>query len=266
MLRGRAFTTDDHETAPRVAIVNEAFARQFFGGADAIGKRVGLCSSDPCGSPPKGMMEIVGVTEDAKYADLREEKRSMLYVPFTQVEQNLQRDPGAHGWRSRRGHGDVYRELAAVDRRVAIVGMMQARDRVDASIVAETHDCEALGRLRTSRAGARRRRVIRAHCLHDDASAQGRSVYGWRSGPSVAMFDGSCCGTRSGWWSLGAAIGIPAALAGAHLLSSQLYQVGPSDPVAVSASIGALSCRGARRRLSACTACHRSRSGSRAAS
>ena len=31
VLRGRGFTDDDHETAPRVAIVNEAFARQFFG-------------------------------------------------------------------------------------------------------------------------------------------------------------------------------------------------------------------------------------------
>jgi len=40
---------------------------------------------------------------------------------------------------------------------------------------------------------------------------------------------------------IGAAIGIPAALAGAHLLSSQLYQVGPSDPVALLASLGALS-------------------------
>jgi ABC-type antimicrobial peptide transport system permease subunit len=40
---------------------------------------------------------------------------------------------------------------------------------------------------------------------------------------------------------VGAAIGTPAALAGAHLLSSQLYQVGPSDPAALLASVGALS-------------------------
>jgi ABC-type antimicrobial peptide transport system permease subunit len=39
---------------------------------------------------------------------------------------------------------------------------------------------------------------------------------------------------------LGVAIGIPVALAGARLLSSQLYHVGSSDPAAVSLSIGAL--------------------------
>ena len=41
---------------------------------------------------------------------------------------------------------------------------------------------------------------------------------------------------------VGAVLGIPAALAGARLLSKLLYQVGPSDPVAVSLSIGALAC------------------------
>ena len=75
-LRGRGFTEVDHETATKVAIVNETFGRQFFGETDAIGKQVGFCSSDPCGSP-QALMEIVGVTEDAKYVDLREEKAPM---------------------------------------------------------------------------------------------------------------------------------------------------------------------------------------------
>jgi len=44
VLRGRGFTDRDHETAPKVAVVNETFARRFFGDADPIGKRVGLCS------------------------------------------------------------------------------------------------------------------------------------------------------------------------------------------------------------------------------
>jgi putative ABC transport system permease protein len=39
----------------------------------------------------------------------------------------------------------------------------------------------------------------------------------------------------------GVAIGLPAALTGARLLSSQLYQVGPGDPLAVALSLGALS-------------------------
>ena len=41
---------------------------------------------------------------------------------------------------------------------------------------------------------------------------------------------------------LGAAIGIPAALALAQLLSGLLYQVEPSDPLVVSLSLGVLIC------------------------
>jgi len=36
VLRGRPFTDADHETAPKVAVVNDTFGRQFFGDADAI--------------------------------------------------------------------------------------------------------------------------------------------------------------------------------------------------------------------------------------
>ena len=83
-----------------------------------------------------GMMKIVGVTEDAKYVDQREERRPCRYVPFTQFEQHLGEievrtsgDPSAVA-------ATIYRELAAVDRQ--IVAMIQARDRADASIVAES--------------------------------------------------------------------------------------------------------------------------------
>jgi ABC-type antimicrobial peptide transport system permease subunit len=40
---------------------------------------------------------------------------------------------------------------------------------------------------------------------------------------------------------IGMAIGIPVALAGGRLLTTQLYQIGPSDPLAVSLGIAALS-------------------------
>jgi predicted permease len=241
VLRGRGFTNDDHETAPRVAVVNEAFGQQFFGEADPIGKRVGLCSSDPCGSPFKGMMEIVGLTEDAKYADLREEKRPMLYVPFTQFAQNLSEiqvrtvgDPSAVAT-------TIHRELAGVDGRLAIVGMIQARDRVDASIVAERLIAKlsaAFGLLALALAG------VGLYGLIAYTTTQRTGEIGIRMALGAERRDVRRLVLRDTvrLVALGAALGIPAALAAAGLLSSLLYQVGPSDPVAVSLSIGALSC------------------------
>ena len=67
VLRGRPFADTDRASTARVAIVNQTFANQFLGGADPIGRRVGLCSSVPCAGPGGGMMEIVGLVEDAKY-------------------------------------------------------------------------------------------------------------------------------------------------------------------------------------------------------
>ncbi|MGH8636882.1 MAG: ABC transporter permease, partial [Burkholderiales bacterium] len=241
VLRGRGFTNDDHEETPRVAVVSQAFARRFFGEADPVGRRVGLCSSDPCGAPAGGLMEIVGVTEDSKYTDLREEQRPMLYVPFTQTGQNLREiqvrtagDPSAAA-------ATIYRELAAVDRRVAIVGVVQARDRVAASMMAETMIAKlsaAFGLLALALAG------IGLYGLVAYMTIQRTGEIGLRMALGAERRDVRRLVLRDTvrLAALGAAIGIPAALAASRLLSNLLYQVGPSDPVAVSLSIVALSC------------------------
>jgi predicted permease len=240
VLRGRGFTDGDHETAPKVAIVNETFAQRFFGKPDPLGKRVGFCSSDPCASPARGMMEIVGVTEDTKYVDLREEKRPMLFVPFTQFERNLSEievrtagDPSAVA-------ATIYRELAAVDRRLAIVAMIQARDRLDASILAERLMAKlsaAFGLLALALAS------VGLYGLIAYVTTQRTGEIGIRMALGAQRRDVRRLVLRDTirLMALATAIGIPAALAGAQLLSSQLYQVEPSDPVAVSLSIAALS-------------------------
>lgn len=79
LTRGRLFSDfDNHPKAPKVAIINEAAARHFFGGEDPIGKRFGTtpeASSD---------IEIVGVVEDVKYNALREPPPPTMYQPYAQ--------------------------------------------------------------------------------------------------------------------------------------------------------------------------------------
>ena len=62
--RGREFTIADNETAPRTAIVNESFARQFFPGEDPLGKRIKPGLSTTEAETP--WREIVGVVSDIK--------------------------------------------------------------------------------------------------------------------------------------------------------------------------------------------------------
>ena len=78
ILRGRDLTTQDNETAPRVALVNEAFERYYFNNQDPIGKRFDR------GVDNGGEVEIVGVVKDAKATGLREQTPRTFYVPFLQ--------------------------------------------------------------------------------------------------------------------------------------------------------------------------------------
>ena len=57
ILRGRGFRPSDTADAPRVAVVNEQFAKHYWPGADAVGKRIRLDGA--AGAP----VEIVGVAQ-----------------------------------------------------------------------------------------------------------------------------------------------------------------------------------------------------------
>jgi predicted permease len=241
LLRGRGFTEDDREQASRVAVVNDAFARQFFGGADPIGRRVGLCTSEACGPSAARMMEIVGVAEDAKYSNLREDSPPILYVPFTQVAQNLHEIQV-------RTTGDVsavastlYRALADVDRRLAIVGMMTARDRVDASLATENmvaRVSSVFGLLALALA------AVGLCGLVAYITTQRTQEIGIRMALGAGRRDVRrlVLGNTVKLVALGAGLGIPAALALTRLLSGLLYQVPPYDPLVLSLSLGVLAC------------------------
>jgi predicted permease len=78
ILRGRDVSVQDNETAPKVAVVNEAFARYYFNGQDPIGRRFDR------GPNEGGEVEIIGLVKDAKATSLREQTPRTFYVPFLQ--------------------------------------------------------------------------------------------------------------------------------------------------------------------------------------
>ena len=77
LVSGRDFTQDDTKSAPRVAIVNESFARMFFPGVEAKGRHFR-------GGAAIDSVEIVGIVKDAKYMTLRETTHPTAYLPVTQ--------------------------------------------------------------------------------------------------------------------------------------------------------------------------------------
>jgi predicted permease len=77
ILRGRGFLASDSADAPRVAVVNERFAKHYWPAGDAVGKHIRLDS--PNGTP----VEIVGVAQTIKYQSM-ESPVDFVYMPLAQ--------------------------------------------------------------------------------------------------------------------------------------------------------------------------------------
>jgi putative ABC transport system permease protein len=79
LLEGRDFRVN--EADPQVTIVNQSFARQFFGSENAVGQRFKTAGS-------KTEYEVVGVTGDAVYRNIREPILPQMYVPFRSLDKD----------------------------------------------------------------------------------------------------------------------------------------------------------------------------------
>jgi putative ABC transport system permease protein len=76
LLGGRDFRPEDNQKAPRVMIVNEAFARRFFDGRDPVGHPVQVYGQ---------RFTVVGMVKDSKYHSLSEAPQPYFYMSFDQV-------------------------------------------------------------------------------------------------------------------------------------------------------------------------------------
>jgi putative ABC transport system permease protein len=83
---GRDFDPHDDLKAPKVAIVNEEFAKQIFGGQSPVGKAFRM--EGPANKPDE-LFQVVGLVRNTKYYELREDFKPIAYVPASQED-----DPG----------------------------------------------------------------------------------------------------------------------------------------------------------------------------
>jgi predicted permease len=92
LLTGRTFENTDEAGRAPVAIVNETFARRYFGSQSAIGARIEVGRIDGRWSHPSlagPAVEIIGVVADIREVSLRAEPRRTIYVPQAQASTRL---------------------------------------------------------------------------------------------------------------------------------------------------------------------------------
>jgi macrolide transport system ATP-binding/permease protein len=83
VVMGRGFTSQDRLNGLPVAVVNQEFAKQFFGKRNPIGHRFGF--SGPGHAGMDGAHEIVGVVEDTTYTSVYWKDHAMYFLPLTQL-------------------------------------------------------------------------------------------------------------------------------------------------------------------------------------
>jgi len=80
IVRGRAIDQHDLDANAHVVVVNQAMAKRFWPNGDPVGQRVHLERTDG------DEYEVIGVAEDGKYNDVREDRMPYLFLPMKSGE------------------------------------------------------------------------------------------------------------------------------------------------------------------------------------
>ena len=237
MLAGRAINEDDNENTRHVAVINEAFAKKFFGNQNPIGRHFG-----PAPVKNAGTYEIVGVVQNINYVNWG--FRAMYYKPEAQPVPFDQPDLKSDELWSQNlynivlwapGHPanifmQVKKTLAEVDPNLVIYDV-QPYSRVIQGTFDQQNMIASLSWL-FGAVGL----LLAAIGLYGVTSygvEQRRSEIGVRMalgadrGSVVAMV------LRGAFWQvgIGLGIGIPAAIGAGYLMASQLFGVTPWNPL-----------------------------------
>jgi putative ABC transport system permease protein len=227
LLAGRDFRDEDNETAPRVMIVNESFARRFFDGRDPVGHRVQIY-----GKPFK----IVGMVKDSKYFNLSEAPQPYFYMSFDQVHYGSGENGVALYVRTDRDARDLVpvlrREMSAIDPNSAGLTAMPLSDYISAawfgSRIASSF-LAVLGTISMLLAGVGLYGVMAYSVSQRTREIGIRMALGADPGGvlRIVMREGLLLAL------LGIAAGLAIALAATPQIAPLLYQVSPADPVSI---------------------------------
>jgi putative ABC transport system permease protein len=256
ILEGRDFNPQDPQAlvlngcppAPVrwMGIINESMARRFYGNESPIGRRFGFvhpgrsCCRAPGGSTAclsfggPGEIEIIGVVKDVKYTSLRGEGGPMFYLPFNQAGTGRGQMTLVV-----RTAGDpkpvvaaIQREVRALDPAMPMFEVETLADQVGASLLQE--------RLLATLASSFGFLALLLSCLGlygilSYSVARRTNEIGIRMALGADRRDLLWLVLRDALRLvlLGVLLGIPAALAAARLIASQLFGISAADPLAI---------------------------------
>ncbi len=232
LVRGRNFAFADIQGAPPVVIVNETFARRFFGAKDALGQRIVTVFN-----PEDGPREIVGILKDTHDRGLNAKTIPTVYVPYKQFVQAY----GSIVVRTDLPPGTIFpeirRRVAKIDPSVALKNFTTIRARIYKTLDEP--------RFYTVMAGACALMAVLFVTLGlygvvSYSVARRTSEIGIRmalGAPQNAILRGVLWqGLRMA--AFGIAIGLAFSLATTRILTKLLFEIKPNDPATLAVAAG----------------------------
>jgi putative ABC transport system permease protein len=214
-------------------IVNQKFARQYFGTSNPIGRRIGF-GSDPNTPTP---IEIVGVVRDSKYTDVRDEIQRQVFFPYLESSRpsgfaiylRTTRSPDTMFAVVRKAVSDIDPNLPihttrTLDRQVS---QSLSRERLVATMTA------VFGTLATALA------VVGLYGVMSYTVARRTREIGVRVAFGASTTDISWLVLREVLIisAAGVAVGLPLAWWLGRFVSAQLYGVKPGDPLTIASAV-----------------------------
>src|SRR5580700_8816513 len=241
IVTGRAIMDADTAATRPVAVVNEAFARKFFGKQNAIGQHFG-----PVPEKNAGMYEIVGVAADVDFGD---GSAPMYFLPEAQSTyfddpESEEREISSHYlysvlvWAPGNPPGlglQVKNTLAEVDPNLLVYGVQSYGEVIHGNF-AQQNMIATLSWLFGAVAmvlAAVGLYGVTAYGVEQRTGEIGvRMALGAQRGSVIAMV------VRGAFWQvgIGLALGIPAAIGAGYLMASRLFGVTPRDPLILSSA------------------------------
>jgi putative ABC transport system permease protein len=225
LIGGREFTPADNLAGPRVAIVNEAFVRKFFGGENPLGRHLGRTSTG-------ANARIIGVVKDASYASMRTAPPPVFYLPLEQQKQwgsvfyyvRTAIDP-------EQTFGSVQRELAALDPNLPLRGLKTMRTQLEENTFKErllSRLTASFSLLATTLAAVGLYGILAFTVARRTREIGIRMALGARTGHVRKLV----AREMSVMLALGLVLGLAGAAGAARLVQSFLYGMEPWDPAA----------------------------------
>lgn len=238
ILRGRVFFESDRQGTPLVMIVNEHLAARLFPNQDPIGRRVYCCSEHP--------KTIVGIAADVRAAGPARPVESEFYLPLAQVDTTMWSWTRRNVFVVARTDGDaaalgpaVRRAVTAVDPGVPLFSTMTMAERMARTVQTERFNTlllVVLGGVGVLLA------AVGIYGVVSYFAAQRTPEIGIRVALGASRASVLVLVVRQAAWPV--ATGVVAGAIGAglasQLLTTQLVNVQPTDPLTFTAGIVAL--------------------------